>query len=70
MGQIRLVKHFKVTAFKAKHCLITINVEGARDGAESLAKVVYKVQVVVDVTLNYTSSEAFTCPTVVYNAHS
>jgi len=56
--------------FQAKYSLIAIKDEGAGDEAESLVKVVRKVQVVVDVTLNYRTFEAFTCPSVVYNEHS
>ena len=59
---------FKFTAFRGKYCLITIKDEGAGDDEEGLAKVVHKVQVVV--ALNYTTFEAFTCPSVVYNEHS
>ena len=61
---------FKFPAFKAKYYFITIKDEDAGDEEQSLVKMVHKVQVVTDVTLNYTTFEAFTCPRVVYNEHS
>jgi hypothetical protein len=61
----------KFIAFKEKYCLITNKDGGAEERVESLAKVIHKIQVVVeDVTLSNTTFEVFTCPSVVYNEHS